>query len=180
MSNKIIIMRGLPGSGKSTKAKTLEQAALSNDQTCKIISADDYFLNDKGKYVYKKTKQADAHRSCYSLVHSAVVSDRIQCVIIDNTNITLGEFDRYFQLHKYGYDVEIVDMHEDRRTKKGKKFPKAKIKELAERTTHEVPEKIIAKMASNYAWYEIQYKEGSFTEGEKIINWKRPEKVVRV
>jgi len=51
----LIIMRGLPGSGKSTKAK------LFAGEKGLIYSTDDFFIID-GKYIYDPTKIVEYHQ----------------------------------------------------------------------------------------------------------------------
>ena len=55
---RVIIMRGLPGSGKSTEAKSyiLTHGAV-------VVSADDFFMV-AGKYRYNPAKIGDAHVAC--------------------------------------------------------------------------------------------------------------------
>ena len=126
---RVIIMRGLPGSGKSTKAKTYDGT---------IVSADDYFIVD-GVYKFSAILLGSAHRSCYYKFREAV--DRGDAtIIVDNTNISPKEYKRYRRYaEKRGYTVTI-DSIESSLT----------CEELAERNTHSVPLEAIKRM--NERW----------------------------
>jgi broad-specificity NMP kinase len=58
-SRVMIIMRGLPGSGKSSLSQT-----ISNKNGYEICSADKYFVTKNG-YQFDKEKLDAAHRFCY-------------------------------------------------------------------------------------------------------------------
>jgi tRNA uridine 5-carbamoylmethylation protein Kti12 len=56
MTNKILyIVRGIPGSGKTTFAKSLN---------CPVFEADMFFVNSQGIYNFDYTKIKDAHAWC--------------------------------------------------------------------------------------------------------------------
>jgi len=126
---RVIIMRGLPGSGKSTKARTYGGT---------IVSADDHMIKD-GVYKFDATRLGYVHGRCYYEFKEAV--DRGDAiVIVDNTNISPKEYKRYRQYARgRGYEVEI-DTIESGLT----------CEELAERNTHNVPLESIKRM--NERW----------------------------
>lgn len=108
MEKIVIIMRGVPGSGKSTKAKKLA------GETGVICSADDFFINEEGKYVFDYTKISNAHEECRNKCKNAMEqgADRI---VIDNTNIRKIDYYAYIQLalnSGYSYKFEYSDMPE--------------------------------------------------------------------
>jgi predicted kinase len=167
----LYIMRGLPGSGKSTKVKEIikerkERKEKLNKESIDfkesidytICSADDFFVDKKtGKYNFVHSKLPQAHSDCYSKAHSAVF-DKIPIVIIDNTNVKQEHFKKYFELAKsWGYSPRIIDMHDDLKKKKGKKFTSAYLEKLQKRNVHNVPLKVISNMAESYSWYKIIY-----------------------
>ena len=99
MEKVLYIVRGIPGSGKSTFAKTL----VNKDYCHK--EADMYFVDGDGSYNFEPSKIKDAHKWCQEemdflmrLEHSPVV--------VSNTFTQEWEMGPYFELAKtYGYKV---------------------------------------------------------------------------
>ena len=121
----LYIVRGLPGSGKSTYAKSLESPLG-------IIhfEADMYFEQD-GEYKFNPSLLKHAHMWCYNRV--AEFLDIGGDVVVSNTFTTLKEMQPYFNLAEmYNADVIIVEM----KTQYG--------------SIHNVPEETIAKMKARW------------------------------
>jgi predicted kinase len=98
------IMRGVPGTGKTTWAKL--HCDLSAP-TVKYISADVKRMVG-GHYLYDKDKDPAIHAECLREAVDAFQRSH-PIVIIDNTNIRSYEFSPYYKLAEaYGYEVEIV------------------------------------------------------------------------
>ncbi len=97
---KVFILRGLPGSGKSTFAKTLSANI--------IISADDFFVGEDGVYRHDPRKQGEAHNDCFRrFVAAQMLGD--ETIVVDNTNISASEIAPYALAGvAAGYNVEIV------------------------------------------------------------------------
>ncbi len=97
---KVIILSGVSGSGKSTY---IEKLNLDADY---IVSADHYFMKD-GEYKFDPTKLSEAHASCFRrfvrvLKYCALI------VVVDNTNTTAVEIAPYvLGAQAFGWDVEI-------------------------------------------------------------------------
>ncbi len=95
------ILRGIPGSGKSTYAKSQTDAV--------ICSADDFFLQTDGTYVYDKSKIQLAHDACFKKCHDALHNGD-STIIIDNMNAQAWEIAPYIMLGRnFGYTVEILN-----------------------------------------------------------------------
>jgi dephospho-CoA kinase len=103
MEKVLIILRGLPGSGKSTVAEI-----ISENGKYPICCADDYFLkNIDGKTVYQfdASKLGAAHIYCKSKVLANIAMNR-EKIIISNTNTTEKEMQIYFDLAaQFNYKV---------------------------------------------------------------------------
>lgn len=96
---KMIIMRGLPGSGKTTIAKD-----LGADVIC---SADDYFTDSDGVYSFSPQRLKDAHENCQSRVKDALAQNLF--VVVDNTHTRRWEMQPYIDMAKeYGIEPEII------------------------------------------------------------------------
>jgi predicted kinase len=97
--NELIILRGLPGSGKSTFAKKL---AIGLDAI--ICEADSYFYDKDGNYNFDVTKLNKAHAESLNACLTAMVDGKN--VIVSNTSTTDNEFKAYIDLATlYGYTV---------------------------------------------------------------------------
>lgn len=109
MEEKILyIVRGLPGSGKSTFAKKL----VGSDFL--VCEADKYFINDNGEYIFDSSKIKDAHQACQAMVEmymmDSMVNDQYyREIAVSNTFTQEWEMKPYFELaEKYGYKVFTV------------------------------------------------------------------------
>ena len=102
MEKILYIVRGIPGSGKSTFAKTLVKKDYCHKE------ADMFFVDREGNYKFEPSKIKDAHKWCQEemdflmrLEHSPVV--------VSNTFTQEWEMEPYFTLAKeYGYTVFTI------------------------------------------------------------------------
>jgi predicted kinase len=104
MEKVAVIMRGVPGSGKSTVANILK--AMTPDNIA-IHSTDDFFVRD-GVYKWSADQLYRAHEwnkdEFYKSVNAGVL-----CVVCDNTNLGAKEYKPYIQMAKsQGYKVVAV------------------------------------------------------------------------
>lgn len=98
----IIIMRGLPGSGKSTLSNYIKNI---NKNTV-ICSADQYF--EKIPFDEKKLQQA--HDYCRDIFITAL-ENKSKIIIVDNTNITLNRYSFYKRKSKeYSRKYIVIEM----------------------------------------------------------------------
>ena len=58
----LILLRGVPGSGKTTLGNIILFNIQSNIQD--VLSADNFFINEKSDYVFDATKLKEAHNEC--------------------------------------------------------------------------------------------------------------------
>jgi len=61
MNKTLIIISACSGAGKSTFAEAIQ--AL-NPYDCVVCTADDFFLNSKGDYIFDASKLRQAHLEC--------------------------------------------------------------------------------------------------------------------
>jgi len=78
MKNFLILIRGLPGSGKSTKANQL----LDQKVVDAHFEADQYCMKD-GVYKFDSSKVSDNHQSCQEDTFSALLCG--DSVVVSNT-----------------------------------------------------------------------------------------------
>jgi len=94
----LYIVRGIPGSGKSTFANSLD---------CPVFEADMYFMID-GEYKFDVSKIKLAHNWCKLRVEHSM-EDNLQKIAVSNTFTQEWEMEPYYEMAKqYGYTVFSV------------------------------------------------------------------------
>lgn len=85
----LIIIRGLPGSGKTTKAKRLPPDIVH-------LETDQFWTDTEGNYNFDASQLERAHDWCWRETKKHLQEGRT--VAVSNTFTTLGEMDRYVRL----------------------------------------------------------------------------------
>lgn len=133
-----IVIRSLPGAGKTTYAKTLASKLEGETQ---IFETDDFFCLNTGKYQFDATKLGAAHRWNFQRFCRAV-DKKVQNIILSNTNVRASEFKQYLIYAKEnGYNCQI---------KEPPTSWKYDVNECFKRNTHGVPLSTIQKMYDRY------------------------------
>ncbi|XP_017785673.1 PREDICTED: uncharacterized protein LOC108568847 [Nicrophorus vespilloides] len=137
----LIMLRGLPGSGKSYLANKIVQESIGNNCTLSdhILSADDYFYSN-GNYKYDGKYITEAHRWNQTRAHR-LMHDGVSPIIIDNTHTQMWEMKPYCIWGvQYGYMIEIMEpdtpwaFNERELTKRNKHaVPRSKIRDMLDR-----------------------------------------------
>ena len=128
--SSLILLRGLPGSGKTTLANL-----LSEEGKYPVHSIDSYFTNAKtGEYNFEFDKNHLAYKQC----EEQTINSIKQCfekIFIDNTFTIEWELEPYFKLaSQHNYKIFVITV-ENRHGNKN---------------THHVSDEQIEKMAAKY------------------------------
>ena len=137
----MLILRGLPGSGKSS----LVGRILKTYPQAEVCSADAYFTHADGSYQYDRDKIKEAHIFSQEKAE-ALCRDACNLVIVDNTHVKRWELQPYLNIAtKFRYSVVILEPQ----------TPWAKDPEqLAMRNSHDVKANVIRKKLKE--WQEIR------------------------
>lgn len=135
-----IILRGLPGSGKSSLAKQILEDTVKGDAKNHIISADNFFIRGE-KYVYDPAKISEAHQYA-NTTFCQFASEGKSPLIVDNTHRQYWEMYHYLSVAiQYDYHIELMEPATPW------KFNASK---LSQKNTHGVPLNKIEKMRDDY------------------------------
>lgn len=131
---QVVIMRGLPGSGKSSQIKKwIVEWKKRGVDTC-IVSADNYHMRGD-KYCYDQANANEAHNVCFR-TYLDVLRGGVSVVFVDNTNTDALVMAPYVKAAEvYGYDVDIIHMF-------------CNVLDSLQRNVHGVPEDVICRMAA--------------------------------
>ena len=103
---ELILLRGLPGSGKTTLAKIILQLRSTDEP--EILSADDFFEDKEGDYNFDPTKLKEAHNYCQFRCSERMRQQKAK-IVVANTFTQEWEMDEYFKMaERYNYRVHTV------------------------------------------------------------------------
>ena len=136
----LYIIRGLPGTGKSTLGKT-----LAGEQS---FAADDYFMVD-GEYRFDPSKLGEAHNQCARNVKSALLDGEAAIksgvtsfsVAVCNTFSCRWEYEPYITMaRKVGARFYLIDLFDGA----------TPFEELFARNAHGVPRHVFDNMYNRW------------------------------
>lgn len=137
----MVIMRGVPGSGKSYAAE--ETLKRFEDKCRAVIHSSDVFFtrNPEKEYRFNPAALGIAHKWNQNNV-LASLKGGVNLVIVDNTNTTWKEIEPYAKMaHDNGYFVIIAETD----------TPWAKdVDECVKRNQHNVPREAIERMLARW------------------------------
>lgn len=128
MPGNLILVRGLPGAGKT------ELSALLAEEKWPVFSVDDYFTDAKGNYRFEFDKNHLAYKACEENCRKTMM-DQKEKIFIHNTFTLDWELEVYFKLAKeFKYRVFVLTLENYH----------------GQSNTHGISEDQIRKMAEKY------------------------------
>lgn len=135
---RMIILQGVPGSGKSTMAQRL----IKRNPRAVIVSADHYMVNDKGEYKFDSQKLADNHNLCQQAAKSHLESGNV--VIVDNCNVSIEHAEAYISMLASSDKFVVLHM---------KSYSLTEAVAFGARSIHQVPEHAVRRSFNNIKTY---------------------------
>jgi predicted kinase len=142
---EVIILSGLPGSGKSTWAEKFKKEHPDNQVV--IISSDRQFVGEDGVYRFDPSKIKEAHGnslryyiSCVERLYLTTTHD--VTIIVDNTNLTVEDIAPYYAVAD-AWNVSMVHVLHINPPKEGPLSAHA-------RNVHGVPLQTFVRMTQNW------------------------------
>ena len=127
----LILLRGLPGSGKTTLAKVILQ--LPSNTEPEVLSADDFFENKDGEYIFDPTKLREAHNYCQFRCSERMRQQKAK-IVVANTFTQEWEMDEYFKMaERYNYRVHTLIVENRHGNENVHGVPKDKLQQMKDR-----------------------------------------------
>jgi predicted kinase len=120
----LFIIRGIPGSGKSTFAKNLATVHFE---------ADMFFMDENGVYNFDASRLSEAHSWCRNAVKDAM-KDGVDKIAVSNTFTRKWEMEPYILMaEEFGYRVFSVIVENRHGGENLHSVPEEKIEEMRNR-----------------------------------------------
>ena len=127
------IVRGVPGSGKTTFAQSICDKSKRAGLKAHFFEADQYFYDSQGVYRFNRSEIGLAHNFCLENVKKALRA-KLDVVVVSNTSTTENEVKKYLDLAvAAGYTTYVITVENWH----------------GNSNVHSVPEEVISKMRKN-------------------------------
>lgn len=104
---ELILVRGVPGSGKTTFARNLWSQGRENGISSAVWEADMWMTDEQGNYKFDVSRLALCHQLCQQMVCCDMMTP-VKRIYVANTFVRKWEADVYYALAKvWGYDVKV-------------------------------------------------------------------------
>ena len=129
----LVLLRGVPGSGKSTFANHMWSSGV-------VFEADKFFYGPDGEYKFDGSKLKDAHEWCRASVEAAMRDNHSTAgrhfpeIVVSNTFTREWEMQAYLDLaKKYEYNVVSLIVENRHGGKNVHGVPDEKVQEMRDR-----------------------------------------------
>jgi len=131
MNKELIILSGLPGSGKSHYANLVSSST--------VFSTDNFFMRGREEYKYDPSLEGKAHAETFRDFLEHLEAGIDGPIVIDNTNLSTWEISPYVLAGSaYGFSAIVVRILCDP-------------EEAFARQVHDVPREVFDQMVENFA-----------------------------
>lgn len=167
---KVIVMRGISGSGKSEIVKRLFQECKDNGGMFGFVSTDSFFMYG-GKYNFNPAFLSEAHGQCFRRYISYLGAGNLDLIVVDNTNVTVAEIAPYMLgADAFRYQAEILNIE-------------CTVVAAHMRNTHNVPVETVEQQhremlsAQLSPWWKVKSMQAEFPHNSKFtaggfVNWE--------
>lgn len=132
----LTIIRGLPGSGKTSLARALQADAFEHGADIPPYFEADKWFFECNDCVFDGSKLGIAHEWCRENCKMAMEAE-LDHIIVSNTAITQKEWMPYYEMaEEYGYQVQVIDVYG------------------TFKSVHNVPEKTMKKMEERWVPFD--------------------------
>ena len=171
--NTVVIMRAVPGSGKTTIAHCIQEYITARGLSSAVHSTDDLFITPDNRYDFKVEKLAEYHAQTLHNFEQSL-KEGVAVVISDNTNIEPWHTASYTSLaREYGYRVMFITF-EPRTLQKHRA---AQVVTAQKPDAHQVPTDTLKRVIDSYHLYtpllDTQNKLDPIKH--RIIGWSKEE-----
>jgi predicted kinase len=127
----LILLRGIPGSGKSTLGEIILQT--TQQQKPDVLSADNFFVDENGVYNFDSTKLKEAHNMCQQKCAERMRLE-FSKIVVANTFTQEWEMQPYFEMAKrYGYRIHTIIVENRHGSKNVHNVPDDKLEQMKDR-----------------------------------------------
>jgi predicted kinase len=128
---ELILLRGLPGAGKSTLAKIILQIRETDEP--EVLSADDFFVNENGEYEFDSQKIKEAHQYCQFRCSERMRQQKVK-IVVANTFTQEWEMKVYYDMaERYNYRVHTIIVENRHGSENVHGVPKDKLQQMKDR-----------------------------------------------
>ena len=127
----LILLRGLPGSGKSTLGDVILYTNQLTNQD--VLSADNFFIDKNGEYVFDGAKIKEAHNTCQQKCAERMKHEFLK-IVVANTFTEEWEMKPYFEMaERYNYRIHTVIVENRHGNKNIHNVPDEKLQSMKSR-----------------------------------------------